>query len=269
MKKVLALCTEKSSAEDKAILNLALDRFSVQHLDEIVVVENYCRPERSRPGITYLFKQKQQPYELTQCANLALDYLEHTYSEDFILFCAADDSIPASNYVEIMSQSLAPATIHHACGHYLSMPLAPDFESTFVPDYRLRCEVPSLDFALSRISEIGNELILGGTISFIFDERARGLRFDNAYDGAWGYEDTDYLFQLIAAGYRVRPIDDAKLWIAISNWKRKGHSSFNHQQNILGNKNAPYFASKWLGYRSREKGDTTMKHRKPANTRRV
>ena len=232
-------------------MNLALDRFSVQQLDEIVVVENYSRPGCPRPGITYLFKKKQQPYELTQCANLALDYLEHTYPEEFVLLCAADDWIPASNYVEKMSQSLARATVHHACGHYLSTPFPPDFESTFIPDCRLRCEVPSLDFALSRISEIGNELILGGMVSFIFDERARGLRFDNAYDGAWGYEDTDYLFQLLAEGYCVRPIDDAKLWIANSNWKRKDHKSFDHQRNILGNKNAPYFASKWLGHRSR------------------
>ena len=245
MKTVVAICTEKTTSADIDILDTVINRSRQQGADEIIVVENYPQPLRKHNDVTYLHVKKQNAYELCRCANTALDYLEQQYLQDFTLFCAADDWIPAGDYMDKMRRNLARAHIHHPSGHYIRLPLDRNYESNFVPDCRLRCSVPSLEFMIDHLESIGDDLILGGIIAFIFDERARGLRFDSAYDGAWGYEDTDYILQLLAAGYRVIPVPDAHLWIVTSSWKCQNHQTCNHRLNISDNKNALYFQRKW------------------------
>jgi len=242
LKRVVVICTEKTNPDGQAILREVLDALLPQAPDEIVVVHNKTHPQ-ILPNVSNLFLEKNQPYEVASCFNLALDYCEQKYPEDFILLRLDDDSIPQAHYLHYMTHDLLPHEVRQAMLMYLKWPLADDYNTHFTSDSWLHEPVPDLDYAIENIDQIGKKMQLFSLISVIWNRALRGLRCDEQFNGNWGLEDTDFCFQLLERGCHIVNHERSCVWHCLTDWKQENHQTSNGAEKE--NPNALYFEQKW------------------------
>ena len=80
---------------------------------------------------------------------------------------------------------------------------------------------------------------------FIWDKSLRGMRCDERYNGYWGMEDTDFIFQLLNRGCSIRNQESSCVWHCQLNWKAENHSGTHEER--MNNPNYDYFIEKWFG----------------------
>ena len=243
MDTIVVISTEKTGVANESLLNRVLEALGAQKPTEIVVVHNLIE-KRSLPGVTNLHFPKTGKYEVASCINLALQYCEERYQEDFILIRLDDDCIPTPNYLHEISTGLGQGIVHQGSIRYEEWPARADFEKSFDAESWLHRTVPDLDTALLRIFYKRNQIQLFSLIAVIWNARLRGIRYDENYNGHWGLEDTDFSFQLLEAGCRIKARRGAGVWHFQTGWKKENHTGAHAER--INNPNQRYFYSKWL-----------------------
>jgi GT2 family glycosyltransferase len=257
MKKIVMIPTEKEGPQDMIILEQVLKSISPQ-VDTILLEKNH--KVNRKFGLAYskiipsnvveLFYEKDKRYEKASVNNVGFQYIEDNYDEPVFLMTLGDDCIPEKNYVSKMFNGAEEKTIYSPFISWI------DYDYDLVqyihvaglryPKHGSIDIIPSLDYVMDNFNRLGSTLIINGVSGYIWDPKC-GLREDPKYDGHWGYEDTDFKMQKIAAGYKIVPRPDIRFWHI-----QTKHKEGNRDSSAHNTPNRKYFEDKWTNYKSKK-----------------
>ena len=243
---VAGICTDKTEPRSLAILENAVWRLLAQSVDEIVLVQNHKKKPEPHEFTTSLYLEKSGEYMVATCGNLALDYLEEKYRRDFVLLTLADDILVSGNYVDAMTSGLDEGIVRVPCGQFLTWPVREDFEDNFEAGFALEEPLKDLRSVTENLHRIGDGIYLSGFFSVRWIPALRGTRYDENYNGHWGYEDSDFMLQLMEKGCELHPCTGGVGW-HISTAALSHDSHLPHHWKVRNNPNFHYFNEKWTG----------------------
>jgi len=252
IKKVIIIPTEKKDENDMFVLSSVL-RMIFEQVDEIILIKNYAEDEDLKfvPAYTtQLFCKKDNEYMASSVRNKALEYIKEKYNEPISITFLDDDCLLGGNYFNKIHENLKEKTIH---GPFMAnvkyeedlkkfMLMGGDVDQVTPPSVKGQEDViSSLEYVIESLEKIDDRLTsLSCVGTFIWDPQCDS-RFDEIYNGHWGYEDTDFQIQMLSLGYKIVPRPDVIFWHVNTYHKQENRAPDTH----LKTPNRAIFYSKW------------------------
>ncbi len=191
-----------------------------EHLGEVIVCDNskdnkiadYCEKEKhSFPVPIRVFREPFKPFQLAKMRNIGIDNAECE------LLCFFDeDIIPVSDdFFDRMVKR------HKSNPNLLLVGTRYKEEDTATILTTKNRKPYIIDNYRAKIKKQGRQpwRLMSGGNSSVRKETIGNTRYDEQYNGCWGYEDADFARQLISKGVEI----DYDSWLATKHQRHKRH----------------------------------------------